>query len=125
MNGPRMTIRRRVLYACINSWKGLAAAWRHEAAFRQECLLGLALLPVAVWLARTPAELALLVFSLLLVLAAELGNSAIEAVVDRISRDRHELSGRAKDMGSAMVLVTMINVVVVWALVATDRLGWF
>lgn len=79
------------------------------------------LLPVATWLARTPAELALLVFSLLLVLAAELGNSAIESVVDRIGRDHHELSGRAKDMGSAMVLITMINVLVVWGLVATER----
>lgn len=121
MSGPRMSIPRRVLYACVNSWKGLAAAWRHEAAFREECLLGLILLPVATWLARTPAELALLVFSLLLVLAAELGNSAIESVVDRIGRDHHELSGRAKDMGSAMVLITMINVLVVWGLVATER----
>lgn len=124
MSGPRMSIPRRVLYACANSWKGLAAAWHHEAAFREECLLGLILLPVAIWLARTPAELALLVFSLLLVLAAELGNSAIESVVDRIGRDHHELSGRAKDMGSAMVLVTMLNVIVVWSLVAVDRLGW-
>lgn len=121
MSGPRMNTLRRILYAGVNSIKGLAAAWKHEAAFREECLLALVLLPVAIWLAETWTQLAMLIFSLLLVLVAELGNSAIESVVDRIGPERHELSGRAKDLGSAMVLITMINVLVVWGLVAAER----
>lgn len=100
---------------------GLTAAWRSEAAFRQECLLTLLLLPLAFWWGRNPVEWALLIASCLLVLAVELLNSAIEAVTDRVGAERHELSGRAKDMGSAAVLISLVLVAVVWGGVAADR----
>ncbi len=111
----------RMVWATRNSLKGLRSVWRHEKAFRIECWIGLAIFPLGLWLAQTPLELALLFGSCLIVLAAELGNSAIEATIDRFSTDLHELSGRAKDMGSAMVMLTMINVILVWSLVAANR----
>ncbi len=91
----------RLLAATVYSWHGLTACWRNEQAFRQEVLACLMLGPLALWLGRSGVERALLVASLLLVLIAELANSGLEAVVDRIGRERHELSGRAKDIGSA------------------------
>ena len=108
---------RRIINATGYSFKGLAAAWRHEEAFRQELLLCLALTPLALWLGETGLERAVLVAVLVLVVLVELINSAIEAVVDRFGGELHELSGRAKDIGSAAVFVSLWNVVLVWGLI--------
>lgn len=107
----------RVLHATRHSARGLAAAWRHESAFRQEALLALPLLPAALWLGTTWPERAVLIGSVLLVLIVELVNSAIEATVDRVSLERHQLAKRAKDIGSAAVLIALVNAAVVWGLV--------
>jgi diacylglycerol kinase (ATP) len=111
----------RLWKACGYSLKGFRAAWRHEAAFRQELALTALLLPAAWWLARDALEFALLVATLLLVLIVELLNSGIEAVTDLVGTERHELSGRAKDLGSAAVLLSLVLVVVVWGGVAWVR----
>ena len=108
---------RRLVNATGYSWAGLRAAWRNEDAFRQEALLCAALVPVALWLGDSAVERALLIGSLLLVVIVELLNSGIEAVVDRIGQERHELSGRAKDIGSAAVFVALLNAAAVWLLI--------
>jgi len=107
----------RLIYATGYSWDGLRAAFRHEEAFRQEILLSLVLIPLALWLGETGLDKALLFSVWVLVLLMELLNSAIEAVVDRIGDEHHELAGRAKDIGSAVVLVALVNAAVVWWLV--------
>ena len=107
----------RLIRAAGYSWAGLCAAWRHEAAFRQEILLLLLLGPVGLWLGGSGVEKALLFGSLLLVVIVELLNSAVEAVVDRTGAEHHELSGRAKDLGSAAVLVSLLLAGTVWGLV--------
>jgi diacylglycerol kinase (ATP) len=99
------------------SLAGFRAAYKHEDAFRQEVLLAAILIPLAFWLPAGNLGKALMVGSVLLVLMVELLNSAIEATVDRISLDNHDLAKRAKDIGSAAVLVSLINVVVVWGLI--------
>lgn len=104
----------RVWHALGYSWKGLKASWQHEAAFRQELVLCIAFVPVAFWVGQTTLEVVALIAVLLLVLIVELLNSAVESVVDRISDDYHELSGRAKDQGSAAVLFTIGLAVLVW-----------
>jgi diacylglycerol kinase (ATP) len=111
---------RRLIKATGYSFKGFAAAFRHETAFQQEVALTLVLIPAALWLGETGVERALLIMSWLLVLMFELINSGIEAVVDRIGTEQHELSGRAKDVGSAAVLLALVNAAVVWLLVLTD-----
>jgi len=111
----------RVLRATTYSAQGLAQAWRHEAAFRQELLLVLVLAPSAFWLGQTALERAVLLGTLLVVLIVELINSAIEAAIDRHGDELHELSGRAKDMGSAAVFVSLVTVGVVWGLIAVER----
>ncbi len=103
------------------SAQGLSSAWKYEAAFRQELLLVVILLPVAVWLGQTALERAVLIGCLLLVLVVELLNSAIEAAIDRHGDELHELSGRAKDIGSAAVCISLLNVAVVWGLIAAER----
>ena len=108
---------RRLVNATGYSWAGLKAAWHNEEAFRQEGLLCLALTPLALWLGHTATERALLLGSLLLIVIVELLNSGIEAVVDRIGPERHELSGRAKDIGSAAVFMAWLNAAVVWGLI--------
>ena len=108
---------RRVLNALRYSMDGLRAAYTGEDAFRQEILLAAVLIPLALWLPVSGLGKALMIASVLLVLAVELINSAIEAVVDRISLDRHALSKRAKDLGSAAVLLALINVGAVWGCV--------
>jgi len=108
---------RRVWNALNYSMAGLRAAFTCEDAFRQEALLAAVLIPVSFWLPASGLGRALMIASVLLVLIVELLNSAIEAVVDRVSLDRHHLSKRAKDIGSAAVLLALINVVVVWACV--------
>lgn len=96
---------------------GLRAAFVNEAAFRQELALFVVMAPLGYWLGSSGVERALLIGSVLLVLIVELLNSAIEAVVDRIGAERHDLSGRAKDIGSAAVFVALLNVAVIWGLV--------
>jgi len=100
------------------SWQGLKAAWQHESSFRTEVYLCVVLAPLALWLGQSAVERALLIGSCLMVLAAELLNSAIEAVIDRYGNEWHELAGRAKDMGSAAVFVLMMNVLLVWGVIA-------
>ena len=113
----------RIVQAFLNSLAGLGDAWRHESAFRQEILLAAILVPVACIVPVTGPERALLVGSVLLVLVVELLNSSVEAAIDRISLDRHSLSKRAKDLGSAAVLVALALLAVVWMLVLVPRLA--
>ena len=107
----------RLINAFRYSLDGFTAAYRHEDAFRQEALLAAILIPLALFLPASGIGKALMIGSVLLVLIVELLNSAIEAVVDRVSLERHHLAKRAKDIGSAAVLIALINVVAVWALV--------
>ena len=111
----------RLLNATRYSLHGLSSAFRHEGAFRQEVLLAAILIPVALVLDGSGAGKAIMIASVLLVLIVELLNSAIEAAVDRISFDQHLLSKRAKDIGSAAVALSLLNVAVVWLLVLLDR----
>ncbi len=111
----------RIVRAVKFSAQGFQHAWRHEAAFRQELVLTVLLLPVALWLGRGPIERALLIACCLLVLLVELLNSAIEAAIDRHGSEHHELSGRAKDLGSAAVFVGLTLLLLVWGSVAFDR----
>lgn len=104
----------RVLKAAGYSLAGLAAAWRHEAAFRQLSCMALLLIPAAFFVTAVPVERALLILPVLMSLALELVNSAIEAVVDRVSLDIHPLSKRAKDMGSAAQLVGLCAIAIIW-----------
>ncbi len=108
---------RRVWNALHYSAAGLHAAYRHEDAFRQEVLLAALLVPLALLLPATGPGRAMMIGSVLLVLIVELLNSAVEATVDRVSLEDHALAKRAKDIGSAAVLLTLLNVPVVWALV--------
>lgn len=112
----------RILKAAIWSMQGLRAAWLHESSFRLEVYLLVVLTPLALWLGQTGVERVLLIGSCLLVLAAELLNSAIEAVIERYGPEHHELAGRAKDMGSAAVFVLMMNVLLCWGLILWPRL---
>ena len=104
-----------LLLAARYSWQGLRSAWRYEESFRQEALVIVVSVPLAMWLARDIIDFLLLTLPVLLTLAAELGNSAIEAVVDRIGEEHHELSGRAKDFGSAMVFMNILVAAVSWS----------
>ena len=107
----------RIIKAAGYSRAGFSAAFRNEAAFRQVLALFVIGAPLGLWLGKTGVERALLVGSLFLLLIVELLNSAIESVVDRIGLDHHELSGRAKDMGSAAQLVALTSAAAIWALV--------
>jgi diacylglycerol kinase (ATP) len=108
---------RRLISATRNSVDGLAAAVRHEDAFRQELLLAAVLVPLALWIGDTGLERALLVGTVLFVLIVELLNSAIEATVDRISFENHRLAKRAKDIGSAAVMLSLAATALIWVLV--------
>jgi diacylglycerol kinase (ATP) len=111
----------RLLRAFGASAQGLGGAFREEAAFRQELAFALIAIPLGLWLGHGGVERALLVAPVLLVLIVELLNSAIEAAIDRIGLERHHLSGLAKDIGSAAVLLSFVLLAVVWALVLLDR----
>lgn len=113
----------RIVRATGHSMRGLRAAWRHESAFRQEAVFAAVLLPLAFWLGRSWIEVTLLVASVVVVLIVELLNSAVEAAVDRISFDHHELAGRAKDYGSAAVLFALLLCGFVWAAALWSRFG--
>ena len=110
---------RRIWNAFGYSLAGLRAAYKHEDAFRQELHLALILIPLALWLPATHIGKVLMIASVLLVLIIELINSAIEATVDRISLENHDLAKRAKDIGSAAVFVSLMNVLITWGLVLT------
>ncbi|MFM9967672.1 MAG: diacylglycerol kinase [Burkholderiales bacterium] len=107
---------KRLAGAIAYSLQGFASAFKHEEAFRQEVLLAALLIPLAFWLDVAALARAIMIASVLLVLVVELLNSAVEAAVDRISLDNHRLSKRAKDIGSAAVLLSIVNVAVVWGL---------
>jgi diacylglycerol kinase (ATP) len=118
---PKPTGLLRLFRAFGNSLKGFAGAFREEAAFRQELGLAVVVIPLGLWLGRSGVERALLVAPMLLVLVVELLNSAIEAVVDRVGLERHPLSGLAKDIGSAAVLLSFVLLGCTWGLVLLDR----
>ncbi|ROQ20600.1 diacylglycerol kinase [Marinimicrobium koreense] len=121
MPKPGKTGLRRIVDAFGYSMHGFAAAWRFEAAFRQEVLLAVILLPASLWLGTTLMERLLLVASVFWVIMAELANSAIEAAIDRTGDEMHVLAGRAKDMGSALVLVSLILLAIIWLSVGVAR----
>ncbi len=104
-----------------STWRGFAAAWRDEEAFRQECLLAIVVIPLGLWFGESGVERALLVGPVFVVLAIELVNSAVEATVDRIGVERHPLSGIAKELGSAAVFVAFALLAVNWLLVLAWR----
>ena len=126
MAKPGATGVTRIINATGYSMKGLKSAWINEAAFRQELVLVLALMPLAGWLGNSLNEILLLVCISWLVVIVEVLNSAIEAVVDRIGSEHHELSGRAKDLGSAAVFIALALNALVWgALIGRNLLGWW
>jgi len=104
----------RIVKAAGYSWKGIRAAWKNEAAFRQEGVATVVAIALACWLDVDPITRVLLIGSVILVMIVEILNSAIEAVVDRIGPEYHELSGRAKDMGSAAVLFSILLALITW-----------
>jgi diacylglycerol kinase (ATP) len=110
-----------ILEAAGYSRQGLAAAIKYEEAFRLELLAAVVMVPLALWLGRSGVEYALLLGSLLLVLIVELLNSALEAIVDRVGTEHHTLSGRAKDIGSAAVMLALLNVAVIWGALLYER----
>ena len=111
---PRRTGLRRLWFATLYSLAGLRSAWRTEAAFRQEVVAAAVLVPVAFWVGQSPVERLLLIGSLLLVLIVELLNTAVEATVDRFGQEAHPLSGRAKDLGSAAVCLSLLLAGLTW-----------
>ena len=112
----------RIWAATVYSAEGLRACFRSEEAFRIESILSVFLIPLAVILGETALETAMLLFSIVLVLLVELLNSAIEAVVDRVSLDYHELSKKAKDIASGAVFVSLITFLLIWSVLLFDRL---
>ena len=106
----------RIVKAAGYSWQGIKAAYKNEAAFRQETWLALVLVPLAIYLAESATQMAFMISSVFLVMLVEILNSAIEAVVDRFGGEQHELSGRAKDMASAAVSFSLLILVLVWGL---------
>ena len=107
----------RIIKAGLYSLQGFKAAWQHEAAFQQELILALILVPLGLYLGENGLERAVLIAPVLLILVAELLNSAIEAVVDRLGDEYHILSGRAKDLGSAAVFMSLVLLVFIWGLI--------
>jgi diacylglycerol kinase (ATP) len=108
---------RRLLNAFSYSMAGIKAAYQNEDAFRQEVIMAVVLIPLSIYLGETRLEMALMIFCVLLVIIVELINSSIEATVDRISLENHLLAKRAKDIGSAAVLLSLFNLVIVWGLI--------
>jgi diacylglycerol kinase (ATP) len=120
-DGPRPAGAARLWLATLNSLRGLRHCYHSEAAFRQEVWAACVLIPLALWLGRTGVERVLLVGSILIVMIVELLNTGIEVVVDRISHERHHLSGFAKDLGSSAVLLALLLAAITWALTLSDR----
>lgn len=111
----------RVLHATGYSLSGLRLAWR-ETAFRQEAWLAMVMLPAAFWLGRQPMEILILIGSVFLVLITELLNTAVESAIDRVGTDYHDLSKRAKDLGSAAVLLSLVLCSLSWGMIAYSRM---
>ncbi|MBF0097967.1 MAG: diacylglycerol kinase [Magnetococcales bacterium] len=120
---PKNTGLRRILRATVYSLQGLRAAWKSEAAFRQELILALFLAPVAFFVGQNATQRVLLLATLFIVVITELLNSAIEATVDRIGSEQHPLAGQAKDIGSAAVFVSLLLLVVTWGLIVWENAG--
>lgn len=114
---------RRIVAASIHSWRGLVDSANHEEAFRCQLFLSLFLVPLAFVLAIDPVQLILLIGSVILVMIVELLNTGLEMVVDRIGIEFHELSGRAKDVGSAAVLFSMLIFLLTWITIALSNYG--
>jgi len=108
---------KRLVLATGYSWQGFKAGWKNEEAFRQEVVLAAVLIPLALFLDAGQIQTILMITSVLLVLLVEIINSAIEAVVDLVTEEKHELAGRAKDMGSTAVMIALIIVAVVWGVI--------
>ncbi|MCX7100452.1 MAG: diacylglycerol kinase [Methylobacter sp.] len=117
MANPNAKGLKRLINACFFSIAGFKATWTHEEAFRQEVILFIISTPIAIWLGETPIEKLLLIGSVVLVMLVELLNTAVEAVVDRVGLEHHELSGRAKDIGSAAVMMSLAWAAVTWTLI--------
>ena len=122
MGKPGSSGLRRVVRATAYSMQGIAHAWKSEAAFRQELVVFVLLVPAAFWLGRTIVEVAMLIGVCLVTLITELLNSAVEAAIDRHGLEQHELSGAAKDMGSAAVMLSLIMAVGTWILIGAHNL---
>ena len=114
----------RAFRAAINSWNGLIYAFKEESAFRQELGLSLILIPLAIYLPVTPIEKILLIASVILVLIIELLNSSVEAAIDRISFEVHDLSKRAKDFGSAAVMLALLLCAFTWVIILSEHYLW-
>jgi diacylglycerol kinase (ATP) len=112
---------RRLINAFKYSFAGFKAAWKNEEAFRQEVIVAIIIIPMGLLLGTSGIERALLISVYLLIPLVELINSAIESLADRVGTERHELSGRAKDLGSAAVLLTICMAIIVWGLIFYDR----
>ncbi|ROR13766.1 diacylglycerol kinase (ATP) [Erwinia sp. JUb26] len=112
----------RIVKAAGYSWKGIRAAWQHEAAFRQEAIAAIIAILIACWLDVDAVTRVLLIGSVVMVIIVEILNSAIEAVVDRIGSEIHPLAGRAKDMGSAAVLLSILLAIFVWVMLLISHL---
>lgn len=121
MTAAKKTGLARIVAAFGYSMNGLRRSWKTEAAFRQESMLAILMVPAALWLGNTAVQKSLLILVVLLVLVVELLNSAIEAAIDRIGPEQHELSGYAKDAGSAAVFVSLCAVGIVWLLIIVER----
>lgn len=117
MSKPGETGIKRIISAFYYSKNGIRSCWEIEAAFRQEIIACIFLVPLAIFLGKDGLEIAFLISTCLLVLVVEILNSAIEAVVDRISPAHHDLSGLAKDLGSAAVLLSIVNLLIVWCII--------
>jgi len=117
MAKPGNTGIKRILNAFVFSWQGFKSAFKYEEAFQQETFVLLIAVPLALWLGDSGLEKALLIGSVLILMIVELLNSGIEAVVDRVGDDWNELAGRAKDIGSAAVLLATINAILIWAFI--------
>jgi diacylglycerol kinase (ATP) len=112
---------RRIINAFRYSFTGYKAAWTNEEAFRQECIVAIFVIPIGLWLGTTWTQRALLIGFYFIIPLIELLNASIEAVVDRMGPERHHLSGRAKDLGSAAVLLSICMAIIVWVLIAYER----
>ena len=121
MGAENESVMRHIVNALIWSMAGIKAAWKHELAFRAQVVVIAIMLPIGFWLGRTAVEWVLLLGSCMLVLITELLNSALETIVDRVGLEPHELSGRAKDLGSAAAFFSMLTAVAVWGLIAYER----
>lgn len=112
---------KRIYNAFFYSMAGLCSAWKNEAAFRQESIIAIVLIPIAFWLGQSASQIGLLILPIFIVLIVELLNSAVEAAIDRISNERHALSKQAKDIASAAVFISLILFIVIWGLVIFER----